>query len=61
MRAFQVVGLPLLKPIGKDGSALSVVVNKALIRQPPEIVSSICAELLCRIDCVPQPNHALGP
>lgn len=27
MRAFQVVGLPLLKPIGKDGSALSVVVN----------------------------------
>ena len=38
-------------------SALSVVVNKALNRLPPVIVRSICAELLCRIDCVPQPNH----
>lgn len=35
MRAFQVVGLPLLKPIGKDGSALSVVVNKALAKRLP--------------------------
>nr|DAQ51159.1 MAG TPA: hypothetical protein [Caudoviricetes sp.] len=38
-------------------SALSVVVNKALNRLPPAIVRSICAELLCRIDCVPQPHH----
>jgi DUF1680 family protein len=35
--------------------------GKALNRLPPVIVRSICAELLCRIDCVPQPNHALGP
>ena len=45
----------------KVDRSFSVVVNKALLRLPPVIVRSICAELLCRIDCVPQHNHASGP
>ena len=37
MRAFQVVGLPLLKPIGKDGSALSVVVSSDRLELHPRL------------------------
>lgn len=35
MRVFQVVGLPLLKSIGKDGSALFVVVSSDRLELHP--------------------------
>ena len=58
MRALQVYMVDMIATeYEAKCSALNVVVNKALNRLPPAIVRSICAELLCRIDCVPQPHH----